>query len=110
MVKNILCHSETFLEGCFNLGFQNGTINLSLHLMLRLILLKEYLQMPRESIRSVVQSAEKDAVKRFLSQVHQSWEQLQVETVQVKLFICNSIISCDVAPKECNRKRLWLRM
>ncbi|XP_065150525.1 stereocilin [Paramisgurnus dabryanus] len=46
-------------------------------------LMQEYLQMPRESIRSVMQSAEKDAVKRFLSQVHQSWEQLQVETVQV---------------------------
>uniref|UniRef100_A0A671KS68 Stereocilin n=1 Tax=Sinocyclocheilus anshuiensis TaxID=1608454 RepID=A0A671KS68_9TELE len=37
-----------------------------------------YLQMPRESIRSVVLSAEKDAVKRFLSHVHQSWDQLQV--------------------------------
>ncbi len=39
--------------------------------------------MPRESIRSVVMSAEKDAVKRFLSHVHQSWDQLQVETIQV---------------------------
>lgn len=39
--------------------------------------------MPRESIRSVVLSAEKDAVKRFLSHVHQSWNQLQVETIQV---------------------------
>ncbi|XP_077084041.1 stereocilin isoform X1 [Siphateles boraxobius] len=46
-------------------------------------LMQEYLQMPRESIRSVVLSAEKDAVKRFLSQVHQSWDQLQVETIQV---------------------------
>ncbi|KAI2662930.1 Stereocilin [Labeo rohita] len=46
-------------------------------------LMQEYLQMPRESIRSVVMSAEKDAVKRFLSHVHQSWDQLQVETIQV---------------------------
>uniref|UniRef100_A0AAR2IXJ6 Stereocilin n=1 Tax=Pygocentrus nattereri TaxID=42514 RepID=A0AAR2IXJ6_PYGNA len=43
---------------------------------------REYLQMPRESIRSLVLSAEKDAVKRFLSHVHQSWDQLQVETIQ----------------------------
>ncbi|XP_073692811.1 stereocilin-like [Garra rufa] len=46
-------------------------------------LMQEYLQMPRESIRSVVMSAEKDAVKRFLSHVHQSWDQLHVETIQV---------------------------
>ncbi|KTG07483.1 hypothetical protein cypCar_00006474 [Cyprinus carpio] len=52
-------------------------------LILTFILSKEYLQMPRESIRSVVMSAEKDAVKRFLSHVHQSWDQLQVETIQV---------------------------
>ncbi|KAG9266572.1 stereocilin-like [Astyanax mexicanus] len=45
-------------------------------------LLQEYLQMPRERIRSLVLSAEKDAVKRFLSHVHQSWDQLQVETIQ----------------------------
>ncbi|XP_073764202.1 stereocilin isoform X1 [Danio rerio] len=45
-------------------------------------LMQEYLQMPRESIRSVVLSAEKDAVKRFLSHVHQSWDQLHVETIQ----------------------------
>ncbi|XP_037401351.1 stereocilin [Pygocentrus nattereri] len=45
-------------------------------------LIQEYLQMPRESIRSLVLSAEKDAVKRFLSHVHQSWDQLQVETIQ----------------------------
>jgi len=51
--------------------------------MLTFIYSKEYLQMPRESIRSVVLSAEKDAVKRFLSQVHQSWDQLHVETIQV---------------------------
>ncbi|XP_066504103.1 stereocilin [Hoplias malabaricus] len=40
-------------------------------------LIQEYLQMPRERIRSLVLSAEKDAVKRFLSHVHQSWDQLQ---------------------------------
>lgn len=42
--------------------------------------------MPRDSIRSVVLSAEKDAVKRFLSHVHQSWDQIQVETMQVEQF------------------------
>uniref|UniRef100_A0A8C8EZE9 Stereocilin LRR domain-containing protein n=1 Tax=Oncorhynchus tshawytscha TaxID=74940 RepID=A0A8C8EZE9_ONCTS len=31
--------------------------------------------MPRESIRTLVMSAEKDAVKRFLSHMHQSWDQ-----------------------------------
>ncbi|XP_068435116.1 stereocilin [Clinocottus analis] len=46
-------------------------------------LLQEYLQMPRHSIRTLVMSAEKDAVKRFLSHMHQSWDQLQVETGQV---------------------------
>ncbi|KAI1889762.1 hypothetical protein AGOR_G00166270 [Albula goreensis] len=46
------------------------------------VLLQEYLQMPRESIRTMVMSAEKDAVKRFLSHMHQSWDQLQVETSQ----------------------------
>ena len=40
--------------------------------------------MPRESIRTLVMSAEKDAVKRFLSHVHQSWDQLHVETTQVR--------------------------
>ncbi|KAK5873907.1 hypothetical protein PBY51_018907 [Eleginops maclovinus] len=45
-------------------------------------LLQEYLQMPRDSIRTLVMSAEKDAVKRFLSHMHQSWDQLQVETDQ----------------------------
>ena len=39
--------------------------------------------MPRDSIRTLVMSAEKDAVKRFLSHMHQSWNQLQVETSQV---------------------------
>lgn len=39
--------------------------------------------MPRDSIRSLVMSAEKDAVKRFISHMHQSWDQLQVETSQV---------------------------
>ncbi|KAF0043246.1 hypothetical protein F2P81_004583 [Scophthalmus maximus] len=46
------------------------------------VLLQEYLQMPRDSIRTLVMSAEKDAVKRFLSHMHQSWEELQVETSQ----------------------------
>ncbi|XP_034536394.1 stereocilin [Notolabrus celidotus] len=46
------------------------------------VLLQEYLQMPRDSIRTLVMSAEKDAVKRFISHMHQSWDQLQVETVQ----------------------------
>ncbi|XP_071778934.1 stereocilin [Centroberyx gerrardi] len=46
------------------------------------VLMQEYLQMPRESIRTLVMSAEKDAVKRFLSHMHQSWDQLQVETIQ----------------------------
>lgn len=39
--------------------------------------------MPRDSIRTLVMSAEKDAVKRFISHMHQSWDQLQVETDQV---------------------------
>ncbi|KAG7468151.1 hypothetical protein MATL_G00139840 [Megalops atlanticus] len=47
------------------------------------VLLQEYLQMPGESIRTMLMSAEKDAVKRFLSHMHQSWDQLQVETTQV---------------------------
>ncbi|XP_074522914.1 stereocilin isoform X2 [Halichoeres trimaculatus] len=47
------------------------------------VLLQEYLQMPRDSIRTLVMSAEKDAVKRFISHMHQSWDQLQVETRQV---------------------------
>ncbi|XP_029001195.2 stereocilin [Betta splendens] len=46
------------------------------------VLLQEYLQMPRDSIRTLVMSAEKDAVKRFISHMHQSWDQLQVETSQ----------------------------
>nr|XP_054588123.1 stereocilin [Nothobranchius furzeri] len=46
------------------------------------VLLQEYFQMPRDRIRSLVMSAEKDAVKRFLSHMHQSWDQLQVETSQ----------------------------
>lgn len=39
--------------------------------------------MPKDSIRSLVMSAEKEAVKRFISHMHQSWDQLQVETSQV---------------------------
>ncbi|KAL4641889.1 stereocilin-like [Arapaima gigas] len=46
------------------------------------VLFQEYLQMPQESIRTLLMSAEKDAVKRFLSHMHQSWSQLQVETAQ----------------------------
>ncbi|XP_067342851.1 stereocilin [Channa argus] len=46
------------------------------------VLLQEYLQMPRDSIRTIVMSAKKDAVKRFISHMHQSWNQLQVETSQ----------------------------
>uniref|UniRef100_A0A8C9S5G1 Stereocilin LRR domain-containing protein n=1 Tax=Scleropages formosus TaxID=113540 RepID=A0A8C9S5G1_SCLFO len=38
--------------------------------------------MPQESIRTLLMSAEKEAVKRFLSHMHQSWGQLQVETEQ----------------------------
>ncbi|KAJ7986178.1 hypothetical protein DPEC_G00348080 [Dallia pectoralis] len=45
-------------------------------------LMLEYLQMPRERIRTLVMSAEKDAVKRFLSHVHQSWDQMHVEPTQ----------------------------
>ncbi|XP_048886623.1 stereocilin isoform X2 [Brienomyrus brachyistius] len=46
------------------------------------VLFQEYLQMPRESIRTLVMTAEKEAVKRFLSHMRQSWDQLQVETAQ----------------------------
>ncbi|XP_018618690.2 stereocilin [Scleropages formosus] len=46
------------------------------------VLFQEYLQMPQESIRTLLMSAEKEAVKRFLSHMHQSWGQLQVETAQ----------------------------
>uniref|UniRef100_A0A8C4TI39 Stereocilin n=1 Tax=Erpetoichthys calabaricus TaxID=27687 RepID=A0A8C4TI39_ERPCA len=34
--------------------------------------------MPRESLRSLLMSAENEAVKRFLSHMHQTWNQLQV--------------------------------
>ncbi|XP_054626761.1 stereocilin [Dunckerocampus dactyliophorus] len=44
------------------------------------VLLQEYLKMPEDSIRTLVMSAEKDAVKRFLSHMHQSWDHIQVET------------------------------
>ncbi|XP_072321516.1 stereocilin [Eucyclogobius newberryi] len=47
------------------------------------VLMQEYLRLPRNSIRSLVMSAEKDAVKRFISHMHQSWDQLQVHTSQV---------------------------
>lgn len=53
--------------------------------------------MPRDSIRTLVMSAEKDAVKRFISHMHQSWDQLQVETGQVCSYTkkgaeCTSVI------------------
>lgn len=47
------------------------------------IALQEYLQMPEDSIHTLVMAAEKDAVKRFLSHMHQSWDHLQVETTRV---------------------------
>ncbi|KAK7913054.1 hypothetical protein WMY93_013265 [Mugilogobius chulae] len=47
------------------------------------VLMQEYLRLPKNSIRSLVMSAEKDAVKRFISHMHQSWDQLQVHTSQV---------------------------
>ncbi|XP_033838654.2 stereocilin [Periophthalmus magnuspinnatus] len=47
------------------------------------VLMQEYLRLPRSSIRSLVMSAEKDAVKRFISHMHQSWDQLQVHTSKV---------------------------
>lgn len=56
-------------------------LNLIFYLMA--LFCQEYLQMPRDSIRTLVMSAEKDAVKRFISHMHQSWDQLQVETSQV---------------------------
>ncbi|XP_063044355.1 stereocilin [Engraulis encrasicolus] len=43
------------------------------------VLIQEYLKMPRESIHMLVMSAEKEAVKRFLAHVHQTWDQLDVE-------------------------------
>ncbi|XP_026860340.2 stereocilin [Electrophorus electricus] len=45
-------------------------------------LMQEYMQMPSDRIRSLVLSAESDAVKRFLSLVHQTWDQIHVETTQ----------------------------
>lgn len=49
--------------------------------------------MPGDSIRTLVMSAEKDAVKRFLSRVHQSWDQLHVETDKVCLKVQKGCIS-----------------
>lgn len=49
--------------------------------------------MPRDSIRTLVMSAEKDAVKRFLSHMHQSWDKLQVETGQVGFQTLNKTLS-----------------
>lgn len=70
--------------------------------------------MPRDRIRSVVLSAEKDAVKRFLSYVHQSWDQIQVETMQVKLFSASnlrgygSIMCCQLFGLNRYVPKLWL--
>lgn len=51
--------------------------------------------MPRDRIRTLVMSAEKDAVKRFLSHMHQTWDQLQVETGQVCFQTLNKTIRVD---------------
>lgn len=50
--------------------------------------------MPGDSIRTLVMSAEKDAVKRFLSRVHQSWDQLHVETDKVCLKVLSVQKGC----------------
>ncbi|MGH0137077.1 UNVERIFIED_CONTAM: hypothetical protein FKN15_007660 [Acipenser sinensis] len=42
------------------------------------VLVQEYLQMPQDNFRTLLMSAENDAVKRFLSHMHQTWDQLQV--------------------------------
>ncbi|XP_058855169.1 stereocilin-like [Acipenser ruthenus] len=47
------------------------------------VLFQEYLQMPQDNFRTLLMSAENDAVKRFLSHMHQTWDQLQVVTPQV---------------------------
>ncbi|XP_036837670.1 stereocilin [Oncorhynchus mykiss] len=60
------------------------------------VLMQEYLQMPRESIRTLVMSAEKDAVKRFLSHMHQSWDQLHVETTQRELQAMETMTSAFI--------------
>ncbi|XP_034143258.1 stereocilin [Esox lucius] len=59
-------------------------------------LMQEYLQMPRESIRTLVMSAEKDAVKRFLRHMHQSWDQLHVETTQRELQAMETMTSAFI--------------
>lgn len=55
--------------------------------------------MPGDSIRTLVMSAEKDAVKRFLSRVHQSWDQLHVETDKV----CLKVLKKDALVKKFSR-------
>ncbi|XP_076880978.1 stereocilin [Brachyhypopomus gauderio] len=45
-------------------------------------LMQEYMRMPGERIRTLVLSAEKDAVQRFLSHIHQTWDQIQEEMIQ----------------------------
>ncbi|XP_045075601.1 stereocilin [Coregonus clupeaformis] len=60
------------------------------------VLMQVYLQMPRESIRTLVMSAEKDAVKRFLTHMHQSWDQLHVETAQRELQAMETMTSAFI--------------
>lgn len=58
--------------------------------------------MPGDSIRTLVMSAEKDAVKRFLSRVHQSWDQLHVETDKVCLLL-STLCKKDALVKKFSR-------
>ncbi|XP_048376485.2 stereocilin [Stegostoma tigrinum] len=41
-------------------------------------LLQEYLLMPRENLQKILMSAESDSVKKLLSHMHKTWQQLQV--------------------------------
>ncbi|XP_048473014.1 stereocilin [Rhincodon typus] len=41
-------------------------------------LLQEYLLMPRENLQKILMSAESDSVKKLLSHMHRTWQQLQV--------------------------------
>eukprot|EP00062_Callorhinchus_milii_P002566 gi/632939193/ref/XP_007908121.1/ PREDICTED: stereocilin [Callorhinchus milii] len=45
------------------------------------VLFQEYLQMPQETFRKLVMSAESETVKKFLSHMHRTWHQMQVDTV-----------------------------
>lgn len=44
-------------------------------------------------------SAEKDAVKRFISHMHQSWDQLQVQTSQVCYYLSREGLVRDMTFK-----------